>query len=259
MRTTPAIAGLAAALLLVGCPPSGAPTQPPPPPPPGSGYQPGAAVGAACDVNNDCASGVCEGQGCGVGQGVCAAADRMCTMDAASYCGCDGQTFTASGSCAGRRYASRGECAPAGKPDGDACVAASDCASGVCEGQGCGDDAPGVCASTQRACTMDAARYCGCDGQTFTASGSCPGQRFAQRGPCAPPPAADGAACLANSDCASGVCEGQGCGPDAPGACAPANRACTKDLRTYCGCDGQTFRASGSCPGKRFSARAACP
>lgn len=70
---------------------------------------------------------------------------------------------------------------------------------------------------------------------------------------------ADGAACLEATECASGTCEGQGCGADQPGTCAPKTRGCTRDLRPYCGCDGQTFRTSGSCPGKRFSARAACP
>lgn len=72
-------------------------------------------------------------------------------------------------------------------------------------------------------------------------------------------PKADGASCLAPAECQSGVCEGEGCGAEQPGTCAPKSRGCTRDLRPYCGCDGQTFRTSGSCPGKRFSARAACP
>ncbi len=67
-----------------------------------------------------------------------------------------------------------------------------------------------------------------------------------------------GAQCQAASECESGTCEGQGCG-DTPGTCAPAQRGCTRDLRQYCGCDGKTFQASGSCPGQRFSAREACP
>ena len=67
-----------------------------------------------------------------------------------------------------------------------------------------------------------------------------------------------GAQCLAASECESGICEGEGCG-DTPGTCASASRACTRDLRTYCGCDGKTFQSSGSCPGQRFSARDACP
>ena len=52
---------------------------------------------------------------------------------------------------------------------------------------------------------------------------------------------ADGAPCLAATDCASGVCEGQGCETNQPGACAPKMRGCTRDLREYCGCDGITY------------------
>jgi hypothetical protein len=74
----------------------------------------------------------------------------------------------------------------------------------------------------------------------------------------APPLAEDGAACLAGGDCSSGVCEGLGCGDDAPGVCVTAHRACTRDYHAYCGCDGQTFNASGSCPGQRYAAREAC-
>ncbi|HUS27524.1 MAG TPA: hypothetical protein VMZ53_03415 [Kofleriaceae bacterium] len=68
----------------------------------------------------------------------------------------------------------------------------------------------------------------------------------------------DGAPCLAESECASGVCEGQGCGPDQPGACAPKARGCTRDRRQYCGCDGITFFSSGSCPGHRYASKGAC-
>lgn len=77
-------------------------------------------------------------------------------------------------------------------------------------------------------------------------------------GPSSAAPFADGARCLAGSECASGVCEGQGCGPDQPGTCMPAQRACTRDLRTYCGCNGETFQASGRCPGQRYTERKAC-
>jgi hypothetical protein len=69
---------------------------------------------------------------------------------------------------------------------------------------------------------------------------------------------ASGGACLQGSDCSSGVCEGEGCGDDAPGVCAPAQRSCTRDRRPYCGCDGETFFSSGSCPGARFSQRGMC-
>ena len=70
---------------------------------------------------------------------------------------------------------------------------------------------------------------------------------------------ADGASCLSGDECSSGTCEGEGCGDDTPGVCMSNDRPCTRDLRPYCGCDGETFRTSGSCPGKRYSARDFCP
>jgi hypothetical protein len=71
--------------------------------------------------------------------------------------------------------------------------------------------------------------------------------------------AAPGASCLRPSECASGVCEGQGCGDDTPGTCVdPAARICTMDLVSYCDCDGVTFQASGTCPGRRVASRGAC-
>lgn len=136
------------------------------------------------------------------------------------------------------------------------CSTNADCGDGVCEGEGCGD-VLGRCMPAGRMCTRDAQAYCGCDGVTFRGSGNCPNQRFAHRGECKTAAAkADGASCKAGTECASGVCEGEGC--DTPGVCMPAQRACTKDLREYCGCDGRTFRGSGSCPGARFSKRSAC-
>jgi hypothetical protein len=159
---------------------------------------------------------------------------------------------------------------PVGAADGAKCNAAADCQSGICEGEGCGPMG-GVCASKQRACTMDYRPYCGCDGVTFHGSGGCPNRRYAYRGECKPGGAGggtgpgdwkpgtapDGARCLRSDQCASGVCEGEGCGPEG-GTCAPSKRACTKDLRPYCGCDSKTFRTSGSCPGRRFAYRGEC-
>lgn len=73
---------------------------------------------------------------------------------------------------------------PVGLPAGAACLASADCASEVCEGQGCDEASPGVCAGDDRMCTMDLQPYCGCDDQTFQSSGTCPGRRFAYEGPC---------------------------------------------------------------------------
>lgn len=76
--------------------------------------------------------------------------------------------------------------------------------------------------------------------------------------PSSPTAAPDGSPCLRAEDCQSGVCEGHGCGEDSPGQCMARSRMCTRDMQVYCGCDGETFRSSGSCPGRRYAHRGAC-
>jgi len=156
--------------------PSGPPPDRERPPPPG-------APGAPCDNGDDCVSGICEGQGCDPHQGVCADKERMCTMDLVPYCDCDNRTFESSSGCPGRRFQTRGEC-PGKLADGAGCTEPGQCASGVCEGQGCGADAAGTCVPAQRICTKDRRAYCGCDGSTFLASGTCAGRRYASKGDC---------------------------------------------------------------------------
>jgi hypothetical protein len=73
---------------------------------------------------------------------------------------------------------------PSGGTAGATCFAPTDCTSGACEGMGCDEAHPGRCVDRARACTMDVALYCGCDGKTFTSSGSCPGRRFSTPGGC---------------------------------------------------------------------------
>jgi hypothetical protein len=68
----------------------------------------------------------------------------------------------------------------------------------------------------------------------------------------------DNAACKTGADCASGICEGEGCTDDKLGHCAPAKRGCTRDRREYCGCDGHIFFGSGSCPKQRYASRGKC-
>lgn len=71
-------------------------------------------------------------------------------------------------------------------------------------------------------------------------------------------PPAEKTSCTTAADCGEGmVCEGEGCG-EMQGVCAPKDRMCTRDLQTYCGCDGAEFQSSGSCPGDRYRNRGAC-
>jgi hypothetical protein len=158
---------------------------------------------------------------------------------------------------------------------GGKCDTAADCQSGICEGEGCGPKG-GRCVAKGRVCTRDRRAYCGCDGNTFHSSGSCPGARFSSRSMCtggggggggggaggggggAAKLAADGAACKAAGDCQSGICEGEGCGAASSGVCMSRKRPCTADLRAFCGCDGATFKSSTSCPGRRYASRGDC-
>jgi hypothetical protein len=163
-------------------------------------------------------------------------------------------------------------------PDGEPCTSADDCESGICEGEGC-ESAGGTCVPEFRACTRDLREYCGCDGETFSGSGSCPGARYESAGPCEggddgtpgsggagqgsggntsePGNGANGDSCSAPSDCASGICEGEGCG-EGGGTCASNERICTLDYVEYCGCDGETFGGSGNCPGQRYQSTGPC-
>lgn len=73
----------------------------------------------------------------------------------------------------------------------------------------------------------------------------------------APAAPAEGTPCTSFDDCAQGeICAGpEGC--DVPWTCQPS-RPCTRDLVTYCGCDGQTTQGSGSCPPGPYSRRGEC-
>ena len=67
---------------------------------------------------------------------------------------------------------------------GQACFDGNECESGVCEGEGCGTNQPGVCVPSGRACKGPEETFCGCDGAVFRAPRDCPGQPFAKRGTC---------------------------------------------------------------------------
>jgi len=69
---------------------------------------------------------------------------------------------------------------------------------------------------------------------------------------------AEGAPCAEDPQCASNICEGIGCDDASLGTCAPITRPCTRDRRPFCGCDGETFFTSSTCPGQRFVHKGLC-
>jgi Cys-rich repeat protein len=73
-------------------------------------------------------------------------------------------------------------------------------------------------------------------------------------GPSAPPAPVE---CTTSADCPTGqTCVGpQGCG--VAWTCR-ADVMCTRDLRTFCACDGRTVQGSGSCPPEPWVHEGAC-
>jgi hypothetical protein len=67
-----------------------------------------------------------------------------------------------------------------------------------------------------------------------------------------------GEVCFDGGECESGVCEGEGCGTNQPGTCVASGRVCKGPIETFCGCDGETFRAPRDCPGQPYAKRGAC-
>lgn len=69
--------------------------------------------------------------------------------------------------------------------------------------------------------------------------------------------AAAGAPCSSNADCSEGeMCAGpEGC--DVQWTCQP-QRPCTRDLRMYCSCRGETVSGSGSCAPEPYAHRGPC-
>jgi hypothetical protein len=62
-----------------------------------------------------------------------------------------------------------------------------------------------------------------------------------------------------NGDCPRGqACEGAA-GCDEPWRCVRPRAACSNDTQYFCGCGGESFRASMSCPGRPYRHRGSCP
>ena len=278
--------------------------------------------GEACEASDACGEGqMCRGPvGCESDWGC--GAPRACGHETVSFCGCDGMTFYAQENCPGRPYQSVGPCDALGEVDDEPteevegnriCTADSDCRSGwVCAGvEGCATFWTCVPRGRVRPrCTRDRVRFCSCEGDSFEASGTCPGRPFVHRGYCpgdepavvavapseaapapapahppaltptptptptphpTPPPRAGDAGvgrtlgsptsstCGSNRDCSGGeICQGaEGCG--GPWHCARPTRACVGDTQYFCGCDGESFRASMTCPGRPHRHRGSCP
>lgn len=186
-----------------------------------------------CTSTADCARGLecLGGEGCAIPWTCQPALGRPCTDDLALFCGCNRVTFYGSSSCPAQPFQHRGSCVgtppidagPAGcaLPDGSVCRVGDTCRTGECSLCFCA--APGMLR---------------CTGACVDAG---------------PPPRS----CRGNVDCTAGTqCVGfEGC--YIPWTCQPSP-PCTRDLVTYCACNGSTFMASSTCPGQPYLHRGSC-
>ena len=154
----------------------------------------------------------CQGP-CGA-PGQCLPKPMACTGNFAPVCGCDLNTYSnaCAAAAAGVNVVKEGECSPPALPCGGAQSLACP-NSQVCEKEGCGPDAPGVCVPAPKMpCpkTSPAAQQCGCDGQTY--ANECL-RLFAliakaSDGPCPPVGGCMTAAtCAPGEGCKDGMCQ----------------------------------------------------
>jgi hypothetical protein len=164
----------------------------------------GFEVGAPCSTDEECASGACRTETCFAADARCVAPTQTTCLDnIVQFCGCDGVTVIGSSGgygCAPAPYAYVGACRGGNQPAGGHCDVDADCASGTCEGMGCGPY-EGVCADNSRDCTEDEYEYCGCDGTVFQSSSSCAGARYTYTEECRVPPTEEECAPLPETEC----------------------------------------------------------
>ena len=156
--------------------------------------------GTSCVRTSECGSGLaCRGApGC-ISPWACGAARESCGPDTVSYCDCDGFTFHAQAGCPNRTYAHVGPCedpgiadASFGVPNGDepivqrdrTCSTSSECRGGeICYGPpGCG--MAWRCERARGCARRGRGTFCSCNGETFSAQRSCPGQPYSRAGAC---------------------------------------------------------------------------
>lgn len=159
-------------------------------------------------------------------------------------------------------------------PAGEACMSSATCGAGQqCRGApGCGT---GWACGAARECLSETVAYCDCEGSTIYAPGGCPGRPYAHLGPCGrlgevvasgtelglpdwdEQPTSEDRICESNADCGRlETCLGiAGCATE--WRCVRA-RGCSRERVSFCGCDGESFVASATCPGRPFVHRGEC-
>ena len=141
------------------------------------------------------------------------------------------------------------------QPEADACTGSCDIQDISCFRDHCPAPAP---ADPCAACLARGGTW---QPEADACTGSCDIQDiscFRDHCPTPAPVAPPAVACTSTADCPANLeCQGpRGC--DVQWTCGPPRR-CTRDLVTYCGCDGQELHGSGTCAPGPYRARGHCP
>ena len=167
--------------------------------------------GENCTATGDCATGTCTdnrccSQTCGVCQ-ACTGAGGTCvavtSADDADTC-TGANTCSASGSC--------------GLKSGQACTPPGNCAAGTCTDNRCCSQTCGVCQACTGAGGTCVAVISADDPDSCTGANSCDGTGACKR--------KNGQACTTGTDCVSGTCNANVCGPAVATRCAGLAPTC---------------------------------
>jgi len=224
----------------------------------------GGDAAGSCSANTACPKGAYCASAIGVcGGGVCAPMPLGCPDVEMPVCGCNGKTYgnACDAAAAGVTVKANGACAPNPKVCGGPTAAKCPSKSEMCDLQGCGPGAPGLCVPWLPSCPPVNAVVCGCDGKTYESD--CArvkaGIGKASDGACQPGPGAcstsNPASCPGGSFCSvpAGVCQGNG-------ACAPKPEVCNMLYKPVCGCNGITYGNScaAMAAGQNITAQGEC-
>ncbi len=230
-----------------------------------------------CATDADCRAGyVCGGvAGCGTFWTCVRRRAARCGRERVPYCSCDGETFAAPVRCPGRPIAHAGDCAG---DEPEQAVAAADPTPTPTEPPPPATT-PAAPAATTPAATPARAASPPAAAPVATAPPASPPSPPEPPAPASPPsppepPAAtppgpaqsepepaqpSARPCISNRECPRGqVCEGAA-GCDTEWFCARPSQRCIADTQYFCGCGGETFLASMTCPGRPHRHRGSCP
>lgn len=191
-----------------------------------------------CSSSAECRGGeICYGPpGCGM-EWRCERVRGCARGGRTTFCGCDGESFTAPRHCPGQPYTRQGSC--------EEVVATV-------------ETPPPVTTTTSARTVTSTASTVAATSTASTTSSSASPTTGTRTSTTTPPVALAPGQCRTSRDCSRGeVCAGPaGCG-DA-WTCIRRTDRCNPDTQYFCDCEGHSFTASMTCPSRPYAHRGSC-